>query len=216
MTAPAAPSSAPSSPSAPAGTPPAAAPAPAPAAPPAAAPSPPPAAPQPSGQQPPANEPTSPYEAVLPEAFQPQTPAGMTISIDAASPRFQAAAAMATELGLDQQQFSRLLQFDVEMRLAEHTALQAELAAERKTLGDKGDQRLSAVAAWAKGLKDKGEITAAEFEEISLTASSAAGVTLLEKIIAKANGNVPGAGHGTTVQPKPSPPPRMADRWYSR
>ena len=52
--------------------------------------------------------------------------------------------------------------------------------------------RTDAVDAWAKGLVGKNEITAEEYQEIRVIGSTAAGVSVLEKIIAKVNGAVPG------------------------
>jgi hypothetical protein len=168
--------------------------------------SPPPAATTPAG------DPGSELKFELPADFTP--PDGVTFTFDLQNPIkgpiLREAVALASEAGLDQTTFSKFLAIDAKRMAAEHAAAAAELASERTKLGDNAEPRLAAVANWAKGLKD---ITAEEMDEIKLTASTAAGVSLLEKIIAKANGSVPGAGIGHEPKPPESPKSHAQRIW---
>jgi hypothetical protein len=62
-------------------------------------------------------------------------------------------------------------------------------------------------------MKDRNEFSNEEYDAVRIYATDAASVSALEKIIAKANGSVPGSGGGNEP-PKPAEVP-MAQRWYS-
>lgn len=85
-----------------------------------------------------------------------------------------------------------------------HNAEIARVAEETRKLGDKAADRRAAVTNWAKGLKDGGKISAAMHEELVATGATAAGVELIEKLMAMANGAVP----GNTAPRDPTPPPK--------
>lgn len=134
-------------------------------------------------------------------------PDGMQLKIDDKDPRLPLARAFAREAGLDQNQFSRLLQLDALAKINAYHAETARLGEEMKKLGDKGQERLAAADRWLKtlGLSDK------EYAEMSMTATTAAGVTAIEKLMAKAAGSVPA---NTGEQPPPKPTGRIEDRLY--
>ena len=82
------------------------------------------------------------------------------------------------------------------------TPEQTRIAAEDAKLGANASDRKAAVGNWLKGMKDRNELSADEFEAVKVYAVDAAAVTALEKIIAKAAGAVP--GH---QPPPPAPTP---------
>lgn len=57
-----------------------------------------------------------------------------------------------------------------------------DFAAERAALGENGQQRQAEVETFAKSLKDRGDITDAEFGELMSLQPTAAGVSLVEKL----------------------------------
>lgn len=150
------------------------------------------------------------FEIKLPDTVK--VPEGMELKIDAKDPRLPAIRDMALKHGWSQEQVNDLVAFDAMQKIADHKAESDRIVAEDKKLGEKVTERKDAVLSWAKGLKEKGDISAEEFEEIRLTGGSAAGVSLLEKLIAKASGAVPGTS-GHQPQPKPADTP-MEQRWY--
>lgn len=140
-----------------------------------------------------------------------KVPDGLTLKVDDKDPRVPLLRAVAHQHGLSQDAVNALVALDAQMKIADHTAETARVAEENKKLGDKAPDRIAAVTNWAKGLKDRGEFTAAEYDELRVTASTAAGVTLLEKIMAKAAGAVP----GNQPPREPAPEPKTwAQRMY--
>lgn len=149
-------------------------------------------------------------ELKLPETVQ--VPEGFEVRIDEKDPRVPKARAVAKELGLDQNQFNRILALDAEIQIAAHTAEMERVKAEDAKLGENGATRKEAISNWAKGLLSRNEITPEEHAEILMTGTSAAGVSILEKLMAKAIGTVPGAG-GLPPAP-PARPTTVEQRWY--
>lgn len=147
-------------------------------------------------------------EVKLPDGVK--VPDGVTFD-PAKDPRTPQFLQVAHALGLDQKQVNDLIAFDAQLAIAGHTAEQARVAEETKKLGEKASERIAAVTNWAKGLKDKGDLTADEFNEIRMTAATAAGVTALEKLIAKAAGSVPGT---PDHRDPPAQPKTLAERMY--
>lgn len=148
-------------------------------------------------------------EVRLPDTVK--VPDGAQIKIDEKDPRIPLIRQMAIENGWDQPVVDKLVALDTQMKIDAFNAEVERIAAEDKKLGDNGKARKDAVLSWAKGLLDRKDITADEFEELRMTGATAAGVTLLEKIMEKANGSVPGAGGN---QPAPKPTARIEDRLY--
>lgn len=147
------------------------------------------------------------FEVKLPDTVK--VPDGMKVEIDPKDPRIPILRQLAVEHGLDQPVVDKLVALDAQMKIEAHGAEVTRVAAEKAKLGEKAADRIAAVTNWAKGLRDKAELTADEFEEIRMTATSAAGVSALEKLIAKSNGSVPGVTETRT----PNPPPKShADR----
>jgi hypothetical protein len=139
-------------------------------------------------------------------------PDGMEAKIDEKDPRIPMLRQIAVERGLDQDTVNTLVALDAKMKIEAHNAEVARIAAEDQKLGANVKQRKDAVQNWAKGLLDKKEISQDEYDEIRMTGATAAGVTLLEKLIAKSNGTVPGVG-----DPPPPPKPQavpVEQRWY--
>jgi hypothetical protein len=173
------------------------------AAPPVQPVAPPPAAPSPSGDQPPAIVPAT-YEYTLPTDLK--LPEGMEAKFDPADPVrgpvLKEATELARSLGLNQEQFSALIALDEKRQMAERQAIAAEMEAEREKLGQTAEARIKAVESWLTTLK----LSEEERSEAALIGTSAAGVSLLEKLITRASGYVPGANTGSA--PKPQEPPK--------
>jgi hypothetical protein len=152
------------------------------------------------------------FEIELPDTVK--VPEGVKVQIDEKDPRLPLVRELALQHGWDQGTVNALATLDARMKIEAHNAEVTRIEAEDKKLGDKVKERKDAVSAWAKGLLDSKTITQDEYEEVRMTAATAAGVTLLEKLIAKSNGSVPGTGGGQQPQPAPEQKP-MEQRWYS-
>lgn len=152
------------------------------------------------------------FEIKLPETVK--VPEGMKVEIDPKDPRIPMIRQLALDHGLDQGVIDKLIALDAQMKIEGHTAETQRIAAEDLKLGANVKERKDAVSNWAKGLRDRNELSADEYEEIRLTATTAAGVTALEKLIAKSSGAVPGQGGH---QPAPQTPPATVEqRWYGQ
>lgn len=150
------------------------------------------------------------FEVKLPETVK--VPDGFEVKIDQNDPRIPVLRDMAVKHGWTQETVDALVALDAQQKIEAHTAEMARVAEEDKKLGDNGTVRKQAVNAWLNGLRDRKEITEDEYTELRTTAAFAAGVTVLEKLIAKSNGSVPGGG-GNPPPPKPADLP-MEQRWY--
>lgn len=149
-----------------------------------------------------------------PDAYKPEiklpadlkVPDGMNLKIDDKDPRLAQLRAVAHQRGWTQDDFNAAVTLDAQLKIEAHNAEVERVAAENKKLGANADTRKAAAANWAKGLRERNDISPEEYDELLLTATSAAGVTLIEKLMAKSSGSVP--GH----QPeRPStPPPKTA------
>lgn len=146
-------------------------------------------------------------EVKLPETVK--VPEGMEIKVDEKDPRIPVIREMALKNGWDQDAVNALVALDAQQKIDEHNVEMQRVAAEDAKLGANGKDRKDAAAAWVSNFKD---LTAEEREEINVLTATAAGVTLLEKLIAKSNGSVP-----TTVDPPPPSKPAevpIEQRWY--
>jgi hypothetical protein len=150
------------------------------------------------------------FEVKLPETVK--VPDGMDIKINDKDPRVPILREMAIKRNWDQDTVNELVALDAQMQIQNHAAEQTRIAAEDAKLGSNAKARKESVGNWLKGLKDRNEFSAEEYEAVRVYATDAAAVSALEKIIAKANGSVPGAGGGDPPQ-KPAEVP-MAKRWY--
>lgn len=142
------------------------------------------------------------FEIMLPETVK--VPDGMQLKIDDKDPRVPVLRDLAVKHGLSQDVITSLVALDAQMQIEGHAAEQSRIAAEDQKLGANAKDRKAAVGNWLKGLKDRNEITAEEYEAVRVYAVDAASVSAFEKIIAKAAGTVP----GTTPAPPPAPPPK--------
>jgi hypothetical protein len=138
-------------------------------------------------------------ELKLPETVK--VPEGIKLEINEKDPRVPVIREMAIKHGWTQEQVNDLVAFDAQQQIAAHAAEQARLADERKKLGANADDRIKAAASWIKGLG----ASADELNEIQVLTATAAGVSLLEKLMTKANGAVPGA---QVDPPAPRPEPK--------
>lgn len=120
-----------------------------------------------------------------------QLPEGVKFD-PAKDPRLPTLLKTAHEIGLTNADVNRLITLDAQFALASHAAEQVRLGEETKKLGDKANDRIAAATNWVNGLAAKGDFTADEAAELRMTATTAAGVTALEKLMAKANGGIPG------------------------
>ena len=142
------------------------------------------------------------FEIVLPETVK--VPDGMALKIDDKDPRVPVLRDLAVKHGLSQDVVTSLVAFDAQQQIEAHAAEQVRIAAEDQKLGANAKDRKTAASNWLKGMKDRGELTAEEYEASRAYATDAATVTFLEKLMAKANGTVP----GTTPTPPPPPAPK--------
>lgn len=150
-------------------------------------------------------------EVKLPDTVK--VPEGMELKIDEKDPRVPVLRKLALDHGLPQDTVNALVAFDAQMQIEAHAAEVARVAEQDKTLGQNAKDRKGAVAAWFKGLKDGGKISAEEFAEANELATFAHSVTLFEKLQAMLAGTVPGQGGGPPSPPKPADVP-MEQRWY--
>ncbi len=150
-------------------------------------------------------------EVKLPETVK--VPDGLQVQIDDKDPRVPVIREIAIKRGWDQDTVNDLVAMDAQMQIQAHTAEQARITAEDAKLGANVKERKAAVGNWLKGLMDRNEISAEEYEASKVYAIDAPAVTFLEKIIAKATGTVP--GHTPGNPPKPADAP-MESRWYQQ
>jgi hypothetical protein len=118
------------------------------------------------------------YTLTLPENFKPVLPDGAKVEFNAQDPRLPMARTTAKELGLSQSQFSRLLQLDVEMQLAETQRFNAAVAAEERKLGANFPQRKAVVLQELSRRLTPDQVRAVEAFTIS-----AAAFTVLEVLL---------------------------------
>ncbi len=130
------------------------------------------------------------------------------LKINDKDPRIAPLRAFAQKHGISQEAVSDLVAFDAELQIAAYTADQtaraAELTEANKALGEKAQDRRNAVANWVNGLVSKGELTADEAAAIPTADATPAVITLMEKLIAKANGTIP--GHVPSKEPPGAKP----------
>lgn len=150
-------------------------------------------------------------EVKLPDTVK--VPDGLQVQINEKDPRVPVLRELAIKNNLSQDTINALVALDAQQQIEAHAAEQTRIAAEDAKLGANAAARKTAVGDWLKGMKDRNEITAEEFEAVRVYAIDAAAVTALEKIIAKANGTVP--GHAPGNPPKPAEVP-MESRWYQQ
>lgn len=148
-------------------------------------------------------------EIKLPDTVK--VPEGIELKIDEKDPRVPVIRQMAIKNGWSQDQVNELVALDAQQQIAAHAAEQTRLTAEKQKLGANADDRIKAAATWVKGLTG---VSADELAEVQVLTATSAGVSLLEKLMAKASGAVPGAGGAPPQPPKPADVP-MATRWYS-
>jgi len=117
------------------------------------------------------------------------------LQINADDPRIPMVRAFAHKHGLSQAAVSELVALDAQMQIQNYNAETARLTDENKKLGDRAEDRVKAVAAWAEGMQERGEIGRDELDAVMGIATTAAGIVFLEKMIGKANGNIPGHQH---------------------
>jgi hypothetical protein len=149
------------------------------------------------------------FEVKLPETIK--VPEGMDLKINDNDPRVPVIREMAIKRGWDQDTVNELVALDAQQQIAAHAAEQTRIAAEDAKLGATAKDRKAAVGNWLKGMKDRNELSADEYEAVKVYAIDAASVTALEKIIAKAAGSVPGHQPGNPTPPAQVP---QAERWY--
>jgi hypothetical protein len=146
----------------------------------------------------------------LPEGIT--APDGMEIKINPDDPRIPVIRDMAIKRGWDQDTVNELVALDARMQIEGHNAEMQRIAAEDAKLGSNAKDRKEAVGNWLRGLKDRDQLSAEEFNAVRVYAIDAAAVTALEKIMAMASGSVPGDG-GRDPATKPAEVPQ-SERWY--
>lgn len=149
------------------------------------------------------------FEVKLPETVK--VPDGMDLKINENDPRVPVIREMAIKRGWDQDTVNELVALDAQQQIAAHAAEQTRIAAADAKLGANATARKTAVGNWLKGMKDRNELSGEEYEAVRVYATDAETVTALEKIMAKANGSVPGHQPGNPPQPAQVP---QEQRWY--
>jgi hypothetical protein len=149
------------------------------------------------------------FEVKLPETVK--VPEGLDLKINENDPRVPVLREMAIKNGWSQETVDSLVALDAQQQIQAHAAEQTRVAAEDAKLGANAKVRKEAVAGWLKGMKDRNEFSADEFEAVRAYATDAAAVTALEKIIAKASGNVPANQPGN---PPAQQPKTLAERMF--
>jgi hypothetical protein len=142
-----------------------------------------------------------------------KVPDGLQVQIDEKDPRVPVLRELAIKNNLSQDVIDSLVALDAQQQIAAHAAEQTRIAAADAKLGANAKERKAAVGDWLKGMKDRNEFTAEEYEAVRVYAIDPESVTAIEKIIAKATGNVP--GHHPGNPPKPADAP-MESRWYQQ
>lgn len=149
-------------------------------------------------------------EIKLPEGVT--APDGMELKINADDPRIPVIRDMAIKRGWDQDTVNELVALDARMQIDAHNVEMQRVAAEDQKLGANAKDRKDAVGNWLRGLKDRNQLSADEYNAVRVYAIDAAAVTALEKIMAMASGSVPsGGGHDPETKPAEVP---LAERWY--
>src|SRR5262249_1108703 len=124
--------------------------------------------------------------------------------------------AFAHKHGLSQAAVSELVALDAQMQVQNYNAEVTRLAEENRKLGDKAEDRVKAVDDWVRAMKDRGGISANELAAVYSVASSAAGIELFEKLIARLNGSVPGHQHDNRPQPAPGSIPGYENMTFAQ
>src|SRR5262249_50451851 len=128
------------------------------------------------------------YEISLPADFQLPPGSGIEagqLGINENDPRIPAVRAFAHQHGLRQAAVADLVAFDAQQQISAYNAETARLAAENQKLGANAEGRVKAVATWAEGMQERGEISRDELAAVMDIATTAAGVTFLERLIGK-------------------------------
>src|SRR5262249_57717511 len=126
------------------------------------------------------------YEIALPSDFKVPDGSGITpeqIGINENDPRIPAVRAFAHKHGLSQAAVADLVAFDAQQQLAAYHAEVARLGEENQKLGDKAEERTRAVDDWARGMKDRGGVTAAEIQAVYAGAGTPAGGEFFWKLV---------------------------------
>lgn len=148
------------------------------------------------------------YKLELPKELPFKLPEGAKVTIDEKDTRVPLARAVAKELGLSQDGFSRLLALSAQIDFEDQQAAMAALTAEQAKLGEKFPARKQAVEAFLNSALTKDEFTA-----LLPIVGNAAAFEAIEKLIAKATATGIPAGGQPPSPPKPAEVP-MQDRWY--
>jgi hypothetical protein len=149
------------------------------------------------------------FELKLPDTVK--LPEGLELKINPDDPRIPILRDLALKNGWSQDQVNDLVALDAQQVIASHAAEATRLSAEKQKLGANADDRIKAAASWVKGLQG---VSAEELAEVQILTATSAGVSLLEKLMSKASGAVPGAGgHEPQTQ---STPATVEQRWYGQ
>lgn len=146
-------------------------------------------------------------EVKPPEGFK--LPDGIELKIDEKDPRIPIIRDLALKRGLDQDTVNDLVWLDAQMQIEAHNAERERVKAEDAKLGANGKDRKAAVTNWITNFKD---LKPEHKQEIEVLTATAAGVELVEMLMARASGSVPGAGGEPPRQPVP--PLTIEQRWY--
>jgi hypothetical protein len=146
------------------------------------------------------------YKLELPSDMQ--LPEGMKVQFDEKDPRVVGFRQTVHDLKLDQAAASRLLGLEAQRIVAEETAAQQALEAEKGKLGDKAVERISAVDGYLKA-----NLPAEQYQALQRVSESAAAIQAIESLIAKASaGTIPSTPPNSSAQRPVAVP--MENRWY--
>lgn len=146
------------------------------------------------------------YKIALPADFKP--PAGIEFKFNDGDPLLSQARTMAHEMGLSQENFSRLLGLYGGAQVASQAQIQTARDAEVAKLGTTGPARVTAVTTFLKAF-----LGDAEGAQLASRMFTARDVEIVEKLITKVS-NQGGASFRGTGREPPQQPGRATDEQY--
>lgn len=129
-------------------------------------------------------------ELKLPDTVK--VPEGMPKLDPSKDPRTPLLQKLAHERGWTNDDVNALVALDAQFEIASYNSEAVRLLAEDKKLGDTATERRVALRNQLDALTAKGDITADERAAVNAEYMNAAGVTVIEKFLQKANGGIPG------------------------
>lgn len=138
------------------------------------------------------------YKVELPKDFKP--PEGVTLAVNDKDPRVAEIRAFAHDIGLSQDQFSKLVAIDAQREIARANEINAAMEAEQKKLGANASERVTALKTWLTGVL--GDKRAGALMERLVLADDIAAVEDLQRAFTTQGGS---GYRGNGREPPPPP-----------